>query len=130
MIEKLGIYKDAYLLTNKIYNAMPQMDKMHRFTIGTRILNSSLDMFKWITLANNTRDKIERLKYLDSFLSDFEMLRVYLRICTDNKILKLNTLRLKVKVDNETYRKCLGDEKSFNDDCKLRLIEFLKKYNE
>ena len=49
MIEKLSIYKDAYLLTNKIYNAMPQMDKMHRHTIGSRILDSSLDMFKWIT---------------------------------------------------------------------------------
>ena len=49
MIEKLSIYKDAYLLTNKLYNAMPQMDKMHRHTIGSRILDSSLDMFKWIT---------------------------------------------------------------------------------
>jgi hypothetical protein len=92
MIEKLSIYKDAYLLTNKIYIAMPQMDKMHRYTIGSKILDSSLDMFKWITLANNTREKQERIKYLDNFLSDFEMLRVYLRICTDNKILKLTTL--------------------------------------
>lgn len=92
MIEKLSIYKDAYLLTNKIYQAIPQMDKMHRHTIGSRILDSSLDMFKWITLANKTRDKQERMNSLDCFMSDFEMLRVYLRICADNKIIKLNTL--------------------------------------
>ena len=58
MIEKLSIYKDAYLLTNKLYNAMPQMDKMHRHTIGSRILDSSLDMFKWIiknTLINKRK---------------------------------------------------------------------------
>lgn len=75
MIEKLSIYKDAYLLTNKIYIAMSQMDKMHRYTIGSKILDCSLDMFKWITLANNTREKQERIKYLDNFLSDFEMLK-------------------------------------------------------
>ncbi len=92
MIEKLNIYKDAYLLTNKIYQALPQMDKTHRHTIGSRILDSSLDMFKWITLANKTREKVERIKYLDDFMSDFEMLRVYLRLCADNKILKLTTL--------------------------------------
>lgn len=92
MIEKLSIYKDAYLLTNKLYNAMPQMDKMHRHTIGSRILDISLDMFKWITLANKAREKTERIKYLDEFMADFEMLRVYLRICADNKILKLNIL--------------------------------------
>ena len=49
-------------------------------------------MFKWITLANKAREKQERIKYLDDFMSDFEMLRVYLRLCADNKILKLNTL--------------------------------------
>ena len=87
MIEKLSIYKDAYLLTNKLYNAMPQMDKMHRHTIGARILDSSLDSFKWITLANKAREKTERIKYLDEFMYSFEMLRVYLRICADNKII-------------------------------------------
>lgn len=61
MIEKLSIYKDAYLLTNKLYNAMPQMDKMHRHTIGSRILDRSLDMFKWITLANKAREKQDYL---------------------------------------------------------------------
>jgi hypothetical protein len=92
MIEKLNIYKDAYLLTNKIYQALPQMDKLHRYTIGSRILDRSLDMFKWITLANKAREKQERIKYLDDFMSDFEMLRVYLRICADNKFIKLTTL--------------------------------------
>lgn len=92
MIEKLSIYKDAYLLTNKLYQSMPQMEKMHRYTLGSRILDSSLDMFKWITLANKAKEKTERIKYLDEFMASFEMLRVYLRICADNKLIKLNTL--------------------------------------
>lgn len=92
MIEKLQIYKDSYLLAGKLYQAMPQMDKMHRHVIGARILDCSLDVFKWISLANQSRDKVERIKYLDSFMSSFEQLRVYLRICSDFKLLKLSTL--------------------------------------
>lgn len=72
MIEKLQIYKDSYLLTGKLYQAMPQMDKMHRHVIGARILDCSLDVFKWISLANQSRDKAERIRYLDSFMSSFE----------------------------------------------------------
>ncbi|HRR50019.1 MAG TPA: four helix bundle protein [Bacteroidales bacterium] len=92
MIEKLQIYKDSYLLAGKLYQAMPQMDKMHRHVIGTKILDCALDLFKWISLANQSREKGERMRYLDSFLSTFEQLRVYLRICNDFKLLKLSTL--------------------------------------
>lgn len=92
MIEKLQIYRDSYNLTGKIYASMPEMERMHRFTIGSKMLDASLDMFKWIILANNTRIKDERLKYLDEFISNFEKLRVFLRICSDFKLIKMNTL--------------------------------------
>nr|WP_321523340.1 four helix bundle protein [uncultured Macellibacteroides sp.] len=92
MIEKLQIYKDTYVLTNKMYAVFTQMEKCHRHVLGSKMLDCALDLFKWIALANKSRDKVERLKYLDEFLSQFELLRVYLRICSDNKMLKLNTL--------------------------------------
>lgn len=48
MIEKLQVYRDAYNLTGKIYASMPEMERMHRFTIGSKMLDASLDMFKWM----------------------------------------------------------------------------------
>lgn len=92
MIEKLQIYKDTYLLTSKLYAAFPQMERSQRHILGAKMLDCAIDLFKWITLANKAREKTERLKYLDEFLTQFELLRVYLRICSDNKLLKLNTL--------------------------------------
>ena len=92
MIEKLQIYKDTYLLTSKLYAAFPQMERGQRHILGAKMLDCAIDLFKWITLANKAREKTERLKYLDEFLTQFELLRVYLRICSDNKLLKLNTL--------------------------------------
>ena len=72
MIEKLQIYKDSYLLAGKLYQAMPQMDKMHRHVIGTKILDCALDIFKWISLANQSREKGERIRYLDSLINEYK----------------------------------------------------------
>lgn len=68
------------------------MDKMHRRQIGERIIDSSLDMTKWIVMANNTRDKQERLVYMNNLTSSFETLKVCLRLSTDMKLIKLSTL--------------------------------------
>ena len=68
------------------------MEKTHRYQIGVRIIDAALDMAKWIILTNGTRDKEERLKYMDSLSSSFEILRLCLRLCSDMKLLKLNTL--------------------------------------
>ncbi len=101
MIEKLSIYKDTYTLTNKIYAALPQMEKNQRHIMGNKIIDCSLNLFKWITLANKNRSKSERLQYLDSFLCEFELLRVYIRLCTDNKLFKLNTITdLQILISN------------------------------
>lgn len=91
MIERLQIYKDSYTLTGKIYAAQPQMAKLHKYTLGSRMLDTSLDMFKWISLANKSRGQ-ERIEMLDGFFVNFEQLRVYLKICSDNKIIKMQAL--------------------------------------
>lgn len=75
----------------RVYKAIPEMSKLHRFSIGQRVLDSSLEMFKWITLVNKARGE-ERVEMMDHFFVNFEQLRVYLKICSDNKILKLKTL--------------------------------------
>ncbi len=107
MIERLQIYKDAYLLTGKIYDAIPQMEKLHRYTIGSKILDSSLDMFKWITMANKARG-CERIKALDEFLVNFEQLRVYLKLCTDFKLFKMKTLIEFFKIIDSISRQLSG----------------------
>ena len=90
MIEKLQIYKDTYLLTTKIYTAVPHMDRMHKHIIGVKMIDTSMDLFTHITLAN--KNKEERMKHLDNFLTTFECLRVQIRMCADLKLIKLSTL--------------------------------------
>lgn len=92
MVEKLQVYKDTYKLTKLLYKAMPQMEKYHRHIIGARMLEAALNLFKWVSLANQTRDKEERIKNLNSYMIEFEELKNLLRICNDFKLLKLSTI--------------------------------------
>lgn len=90
MIEKLQIYKDTYTLTTKIYLAVPHMERMHKYILGVKMIDTSMELFTHITLANKYRE--DRLKHLDNFLTTFECLRVQIRICADLKLIKLSTL--------------------------------------
>lgn len=101
MIEKLQIYKDTYMLTTKLYSVMPHMEKMHKHLIGARMLDTSIQLFTHIALANKATDKAERMTHLDGYLSTFETLRVQIRICSDMKLLSITTLAdLFLIVDN------------------------------
>lgn len=90
MIEKLQIYKDTYLLVSKIYSAVPHMERMHKHIIGVKMINTAMELFTHITLANKYKEN--RMQHLDNFLSTFECLRVAIRICADMKLIKLSTL--------------------------------------
>lgn len=92
MIEKLKVYKDTYLLVNKIYDMSAKMERTHRYTIGAKLIDAALSQFRWISLANQARSKEERVKYIDKFLTEFEIVKVYLRLCADRKFTTINTL--------------------------------------
>ena len=91
MLEKLEVYKKSYELTEVIYRSLPEMERFHRFTIGTRLVDCALEMFKWISLANNTKDKSQRLNYLDGVCTNFEQLKVYIKICSDFSLIKIQS---------------------------------------
>jgi hypothetical protein len=108
MIQQLQIYKDTYKLVKHLYEVMPQMERMHRHVIGVRILDVSLDLFKWITMANQSREKNLRVQYLDSFICEFEQLKNLLRICNDNNLLKLSTITSMHLIINGISKQAIG----------------------
>ena len=108
MIQQLPIYKETYKLVNLLYRIMPEMERMHRHVIGVRIMDVSLELFKWITMANQSREKKLRLKYLDAFICEFEQLKNLLRICNDNKILKLSSVTSAQLIINGISKQAVG----------------------
>lgn len=108
MIQQLAIYKETYKLVNLLYRIMPEMERMHRHIIGVRIMDVSLELFKWITMANQSREKELRLKYLDAFICEFEQIKNLLRICNDNNILKLSSVTSAQLIINGISKQAVG----------------------
>ena len=108
MIQQLAIYKETYKLVNLLYRIMPEMERMHRHVIGVRIMDVSLELFKWITMANQSREKELRLKYLDAFICEFEQIKNLLRICNDNNILKLSSVTSAQLIINGISKQAVG----------------------
>ena len=108
MIQQLAIYKETYKLVNLLYRIMPEMERMHRHVIGVRIMDVSLELFKWITMANQSREKELRLKYLDAFICEFEQIKNLLRICNDNSILKLSSVTSAQLIINGISKQAVG----------------------
>lgn len=108
MIQQLAIYKETHKLVNLLYKIMPEMEKMHRHVIGVRILDVSLELFKWITMANQSREKELRIKYLDAFICEFEQLKILLRICNENNILKLSSVTNAQLIINGISKQAVG----------------------
>lgn len=92
MVERLQIYMDTYKLSKLTYCALKEMPKYDKHLIGARMITSILDMFEWITLANNQKSASERLRYLESFYTSFEQYKIQLRLCEELKFYKPTTV--------------------------------------
>ena len=83
--EKLGIYIDCFRLHKILYKAQFEMCKKDRVIIGNLMLEFNARLFAHIAMANNCKD--QRLHYIDCFISDFEILKMYLRMATEDGII-------------------------------------------
>lgn len=82
----LPVYKDVYRHILKIYEYTKEFPKEYKYTLGQDMKKDGLQLVRSIYRANKEKDK---RKYLESFLDDFEVLKLEIRICTDMKILSL-----------------------------------------
>jgi len=82
----LPVYKDVYRLILKIYEYTKEFPKEYKYRLGQDMKKDGLQLVRSIYRANKEKDK---RKYLESFLDDFEILKLEIRICTDMKILSL-----------------------------------------
>ena len=82
----LVVYKDVYRLILKIYEYTKDFPREYKYTLGQDMKRDGIQLVRSIYRANKEKDK---RKYLESFLDDFEVLKLEIRICTDMKILSL-----------------------------------------
>lgn len=88
---ELSLYKKTIELTTLLYTMIKDVSRFGQVTIGELIIKQSVNLIKYISLAN--REKEKRELHLNNFLSDFESLKAELRILYENE----NNLKRHIK---------------------------------
>lgn len=78
---ELQIHRDTYRLASMLIDLHPLFPRIHRFTIGQKMVSAALELFECIHLANT--DKAARQRHLAAFITKAELLQVMVRICAE-----------------------------------------------
>lgn len=81
---ELPVYRDTYRLILKIFECTKDFPKEYKYSLGQDMKRDALTLVRSIYRANRETDKKEQL---DTFLDDFELLKLEIRLCADMKIL-------------------------------------------
>ncbi len=82
----LPVYRDTYKLILKIFEFTKDFSKEYKYTLGQDMKRDALQLVRSIYRANKSTNKKE---HLETFLDDFELLKLEIRLCTDMKILPI-----------------------------------------
>ena len=82
-----NILMKTYDFAKKLFPALGRFPKNHRYTLGARIEEKTLEIIEFLTKAYYSKEKIG---YLDSANINMELLRFLLRLSSDFRFISLN----------------------------------------
>ena len=74
----LPVFKDVYKLTLLIYSLTKDFSQEYKYTLGQDLKKDVMVLMRSIYRANKAQNKKE---YLETFLDDFELLKLEVRLC-------------------------------------------------
>ena len=84
MYYDLPVYRDTYKLILKIFEVTKDFSREYKYTLGQDMKRDALQLVRSIYRANKSTHKKE---HLETFLDEFEILKLEIRLCTDMKVL-------------------------------------------
>ena len=82
----LPVYRDTYRFKLKIFECTKDFSKEYKYTLGQDMKRDALQLVRSIYRANKNTNKKE---HLDTFMDDFELLKLEIRLCSDMKIMPI-----------------------------------------
>jgi hypothetical protein len=86
LYDELPVYRDVYCLILKLFEYTKSFPREYRYTLGQDLKRDSMVLVRSIYRANKSKDKRE---FLETFLDDYELLKLEIRLCVDMKILSM-----------------------------------------
>lgn len=84
MYYDLPVYRDTYKFILKIFEVTKYFPREYKYTLGQDMKRDALQSVRSIYRANKSTHKKE---HLETFLDEFEILRLEIRLCSDMKVL-------------------------------------------
>jgi len=82
----LKVFKDVYSLILKIFEYTQGFPREYKYTLGQDMKRDAIVLVRSIYRANKAKSKTE---CLETFLDDFEIIKLEIRLCVDMKILSI-----------------------------------------
>ena len=89
LYNELPVYRDTYNLMVEVYQVTSRFSHEFKYSLGQDMKRDVLSLFRNLYRAN--RSSVKHV-YLEDFLSDFELLKVEMRLCVDLKLLPINKM--------------------------------------
>lgn len=78
LYDELPVYRDVYKLILMMFECTKDFSKEYKYTLGQDMKRDALQLVRNIYRANKSANKKE---YLESFLDNFELLKLEIRLC-------------------------------------------------
>ena len=82
--EELPLYRDTYRLLNNLLILTQDFPRFFRYSMGSRMVDLTLDMLSLIYKANSSYEKVG---VLTEFLDRYRMLQMLFRVCVEQKVI-------------------------------------------
>lgn len=83
--DNLPVYKTSYDLLIQVFEQVKKFTKEYKYTLGDKLKNEIVDLISSIYRANSSQEN--RLINIKKAREQVEVLRLYIRLCRDLKIL-------------------------------------------
>jgi hypothetical protein len=83
---ELPVYRDAYLLTLKVFEITKDFPREYKYTLGQDMKHDALHLLRCIYRANKHQNRAE---HLEVFLDELELLKLEIRLCVEMKLISL-----------------------------------------
>jgi hypothetical protein len=86
---ELPVYKASYDLLLFSFQAIKDMKKDYKYTVGEKLKNEIMNMIMNIYWANKTKDKKLKIKKIEKAQEEVEVVRILFRLLHDLREIKL-----------------------------------------
>jgi hypothetical protein len=103
--QDLPVFRDVYELTTVLFEVTQHFPREYKFTLGQDMKRDCLVLLRSIYRINRAHDKVT---HLESFLDDFELLRLEIRLATDLKLMSVRKQAQLAVVMDSIGRQVIG----------------------